>query len=366
MDEKRLINGGFLLRGSVAVIALIAVAVALRATSQIFLPLVIALLFSFAASPIVRFLDYLRFPRALSIAIVMLIFLAFSYLAGLVLSTSIRSLLNAVPEYQARILIILEDITDRVPLIENLLDDMNIGERVSSALFSLSGNFVSFSGGLLLMLLFMLFIMIEEISLDEKLVEAFQSETAQRIQGIARSIFTQISNYLGVRVLMSIVTGAVVYVLFLLIGVDFPFVWGVLAFLFNFIPSIGSILISILATLFAVVQFAPQWNMVIIAGASISLTEMIIGNIIEPNLLGDRLNMSPLVIMLSLMFWGWLWGVPGTFLAVPIMVAIRFILLYIPATRPIGILLAGRSRAALLRREKVRAHRNHNSDGKAE
>jgi predicted PurR-regulated permease PerM len=113
----------------------------------------------------------------------------------------------------------------------------------------------------------------------------------------------------------------------------------VLTFLFNFIPSIGSIVITAVSAAFAVVQFLPQWNLIIATFLSMAVTQIVIGNVVDPQLLGERLNLSPVVILLSLLVWGWIWGVIGMFLAVPITAAIKITLENVPGVRAIGILM---------------------------
>jgi predicted PurR-regulated permease PerM len=198
---------------------------------------------------------------------------------------------------------------------------------------------MSFVSGLILVIVFLLFVLLEQPFLHRKLVEAFQDRAAKKITVMLAHINSQIGRYIGVKLFVSMLTATIVFVAFSVIGVDFPFIWGVLTFLFNFIPSIGSIAITVLSGTFALVQFLPEWNYVIGAFLSMAITQIIIGNVLDPHLLGERLNLSPVVILLSLLVWGWIWGVIGMFLAVPITGAIKITLENVPGVRPIGILM---------------------------
>jgi predicted PurR-regulated permease PerM len=121
--------------------------------------------------------------------------------------------------------------------------------------------------------------------------------------------------------------------------VDFAVTWGALTFILNFIPTIGSIIASVPPILVALVQFHPSLLPAFATLASVLAIQMIMGNVISPKVLGDRLNLSPVVVLLSLVFWGWLWGFVGAILAVPIASAIRIVCENIEALHPIGVLM---------------------------
>ena len=144
---------------------------------------------------------------------------------------------------------------------------------------------------------------------------------------------------------ISAVTGVCVWLALSALGVDFAKTWGALAFLLNFIPTIGSILASIPPILIAIVQFAPDqtWKAFVAAGVLLGI-QMVIGNGISPKIMGDRLNLSPVVVLLSLMFWGWLWGVVGALLSVPIASAIKIICDNVEPLHPLGTMMGAGSR----------------------
>ena len=325
-----------------AIIAAVAVGSVLRVTDQIFLPLVIAVLLSFAFSPVVAFMARHRMPRIISILSVLTLFLTVGFLIGFVLYSSIRSLTREFPIYQARVIAIIESVIERYNLSETLLDDLIPITGMRSLVLSVSGNFLSFVSGLVLVLIFLLFIMLEQQYVQPKLIAALNKETTDKLNDVVRNINAQIGRYIGIKLLVSMLTAVSVFISFSIIGVDFPVIWATLTFLFNFIPSIGSFAISLLASLFAFVQFSPQWGLVVATVLSISLTELIVGNFIEPSMLGERLNISPVLLIISLLIWGWIWGIAGMFLSVPLTVAIKITLESIPATKPIGILMGGR------------------------
>lgn len=333
MDSNRA-QSGFLF-----ILTVLAVAGVLHVTGSVFVPLVIAVLLSFVFSPIISFLSRHGVPRILSILLVLLIFLAFSFLVGLVLYSSVQSLVREFPKYQQRISTLLQNLIVYFDLPEDILGELQINRRIGQLLVSVSGNFMSFLSGLTMVIVFLFFVLLEQPFLHRKLTHALQDQATKKITIMLGHINSQIGRYISVKLLVSFLTATIVFTAFSVIGVDFPFIWSVLTFLFNFIPSIGSIAITILSGSFALVQFLPEWNPIIAALLSMSLTQIVIGNVLDPQLLGERLNLSPVVILLSLLVWGWIWGVIGMFLAVPITAAIKITLENVPGVRAIGILM---------------------------
>ena len=323
----------------VLIIAIVAVGGVLRLMGGIFVPLVIALLLSFVFSPLVSLLVKIKIPRFLAITLVLLIFLTAGFLLGLIVYSSIGSLVREFPRYQSRITSLLSETLRELDLPAGVVNEINIAGRISSAFFQVSSDFMSFAGSFTVVLIFLLFLLMEKPYLRKKVNNALKDNTTRRIAIIFAHINGQIGRYIGVKLLVSSLTAVVVYIAFRFIGVDFPFIWAVLTFLFNFIPSIGSVAITVLSAIFAVLQFLPDWQSIFAVVISMGSAQFIIGNVLDPKLLGDRLNLSPVVILFSLLAWGWLWGIAGLFLAVPLTVAIKIVFENIPGLEPIGILM---------------------------
>lgn len=311
----------------------------LRMMGRIFIPFVIALLLSFIFIPVVAFLVKHRVPRFAAVTVVLALFLSFGYLLVLLIYSSVQSLVRAFPRYQARFTIILREMIELYDLPADILSQLEITRTVGNALISFSGNFMVFVSGFMVVLIFLLFLLMEKPYLRRKMQVAFGDTTRRRVTLILTHINSQIARYLAVKIFVSLLTAIIVFFMFTFIGVDFPLIWAIMTFLFNFIPSIGSVAITFLTGIFAVIQFYPEWNPAIAAFAGMAVTQFIIGNVIDPKLTGDRLNLSPVVILLSLLIWGWLWDVAGLFLAVPLTVTIKIVLENIPGLEPFGVLM---------------------------
>ena len=137
---------------------------------------------------------------------------------------------------------------------------------------------------------------------------------------------------------MSLANGLMVWIVLLFFGVDFAALFGLLAFLLNFIPNIGSFIASVLRVGFAFFQFGTFWTPFWVLVVSNGL-DMVLGNILEPRIMGKGLGLSPLLVFFSLLFWGWLWGIPGMILSVPLTAVVKIVCQNVPALRPVAVLM---------------------------
>jgi predicted PurR-regulated permease PerM len=246
----------------------------------------------------------------------------------------------AFPRYQAQFLVLQESMMDQLrqrgldlhlSLDNTWISPARAMDFASGALVGLAG----FMSGVALVLLITIFILIEANGFPAKI------RTALRLPNLDLSRFTKIADeiqqYLAMKTVISLATGALVGGWVWILGLDFPIFWGLLAFLLNYVPNVGSILAAIPPVLLALVQLGPKGAA--LAGAGYVVVNMVLGNLIEPNLMGRRLGLSPLVVMLSLVFWGWIWGAIGMLLSVPLTMIIRIMLENTEEHRWIAVLL---------------------------
>ncbi|MCM2562493.1 AI-2E family transporter [Lutimaribacter sp. EGI FJ00015] len=212
--------------------------------------------------------------------------------------------------------------------------------EVSGYLRSLAGQAGNLMQGTVLVILFVGFLFAERIWFSTKLTNFIgDAEQAERVGRIMGSIIHRVNYYLLVKTLVSTVTGAMIFVVAKAFGLDLALAMAVITFILNFIPNIGSIVATVLLALVAYVQLTdPSLTLAVflIAGA----IQFINGNVIDPMLMGRALRLSSFGIIISLAFWAAVWGIPGMFLSVPIMVAMMIVCSHVPALRPIAILLS--------------------------
>ena len=214
------------------------------------------------------------------------------------------------------------------------------GGRTSGAFWHLfSRSIFAFVSQLVLVIIFLFFILLGKPYFRYKILKSFSSEDADQIARITFSITGQIRRYLSLQFLISFTTGILVWLVLEIIGVDFAVTWGALAFFLNFIPTVGSIVSSIPPILLALVQFYPSLWPGVITLLSVMTIQLGMGNALAPKVMGDQLNLSPVVVLLSLLFWGWLWGIVGALISIPIAAAIKIICENIETLHPISVMM---------------------------
>lgn len=323
---------------------IIAVAVVMNLLQPVFIPLVIAILVATILGPIIRWFIRFHFPRILALIIVIIIFLVFIFLLFLLFYSSMAAFLPRVRGYIEGFSRIIEQLLLQYDLPFTTFSDFGLTDRIVQQLLSLSGSLVNFITSLGMVVLFVIFILAEDPLSRKKIFKAFPGRPGFNITRILRDVNSQISRYLTLKLLISLGTGLLVGVSLRIIGVEFYLMWGILAVLFNFIPNIGSLLIMIFTIIISFVQFYPEWNPIIATMITMIGIQVVMGNFLDPRLQGHHLDLSPLAILISLVFWAMIWGIPGMFLAVPLTEMIKILCRNIPALHPVAVLLSSGKR----------------------
>lgn len=247
----------------------------------------------------------------------------------------------AAPGYNARIQEILDNTAalfgvEQPPSIKQMIKSLELGPWLSTFAAALT----SLIGNLGLVLIYVLFLLLEQNTFSRKIDALFpHSDRRQSAQDVLQHINNEIQAYLGIKTLLSVITGLLSYFILRMVGVDYAGFWGVTIFLLNYIPTIGSIIATIFPATLALIQFNTVTPAVVVV-TSLTAVQFAIGNLLEPRMMGNTLNLSPLVVLLTLALWGSIWGVVGMFLSVPLTVIALIVLSHWEPTRPIAILLS--------------------------
>jgi len=334
-----------------AILVVLAMATALTAAKSVLIPLMIAWLFSYICGPVVTFFVHKKIPLSIAVFVVLLLVLSICYLGGMFIAARVRSVLEESPQIVSQLNTIYTDILSNFNISQDFFKEIDWVEKLGPRLASLSGSLAvfmaGFAGNLLLILIFLVFMLLGKPYFKYKVARAFPTDKALQFTEITTDISHQIGKYLSIKVAISSATGLLVWLALSLLHVKFALTWGALAFLLNFIPSIGSIIASIPPIILAVVQFYPtstnpnpSWMLVpILTSIALLTIQMIMGNVIEPKIMGKNLNLSPVVILLSLVFFGWLWGIVGALLSVPIAASIKIVCENIDGLHGIGVMM---------------------------
>ena len=268
------------------------------------------------------------------------IVLIISAIAG-VASSNIKILMKSYPIYQTNINNIVDSLNDsyEIDIYQNLTEkirNFEFGSILTTIADSISGAF----GNIIMVMLYAMFIVSEELSFSLKIKQLFKNESEyKKASSILKKINTSVSDYIRLKTLVSILTGVVSYVFLFIMGVDAPFFWALLVFFLNFIPTIGSLIATVFPAVFSLLQFG-EFTPFIIILVGLGIVQWIIGNILEPKIMGSSLNISPLVTILSLIVWGTIWGVTGMLISVPITVIMVIIMAQFESTKNVAIILS--------------------------
>lgn len=295
----------------------------------------------------------LNLPRWAALWASVITFIALGRAVVLFIGDSIAQVQDVIPVYQFN----LENRLRGLPFSEYLIDSESgrfSGFLLEGGWLDLPGIFTSLVGSFTtiitssgLILIYIAFLFLEQGNINRKITSLVNDSARERkVRRVIEKIQADINKYISIKVFTSTLTGVLSYVLLVVVDVDFAGVWGLLIFLLNFIPTIGSIIATIFPAVISLAQFEGYTQFIIVLGG-IGFFQNAIGNFLEPRMMGNSFNLSPLLILLNLGLWGYIWGVIGMFLCVPILITVFIILGHFPHTKPIAILLSSNGTVSL-------------------
>ena len=316
----------------------------LKFSAPMLVPFLLSVFIAVISFPLMWRLQQGGLPQWLSLTLVIsLVILVGSGLAVLV-GSSLTDFTRTIPMYQERITSewahTLQWLSDHgLSVSDALRDAINPGAAVGlvSSILKGFGNVLADS---FLILLTVTFILLEAAGLTQKVMYMNSTTSPQSEAGLsdfAEVFVEKLRNYMSMKTIISMLTGFIIGVALWLIGVDYPLLWGVLAFMLNFVPNIGSIIAAVPAVLLTIVQLGFA-SALMVAGVYV-VVNVVVGSIIEPKYMGKGLGLSTLVVFVSLVFWGWVLGPVGMLLSVPLTITVKLALDSNPETRWLGHLL---------------------------
>ncbi|MCO5142903.1 MAG: AI-2E family transporter [Oligoflexia bacterium] len=324
-----------IIAGCLLVITTILVGIALSFTRNVMIPFVFALFLSYLLdAPI----DYLKkkftLPHWLAVSISFFGLLIFIFIVFLILRGSIANAISGFYIYEEKLKTLTEMASRFSAKYEIFFNQDNMLEKLRelplfSFLQTAAGRAAAFIADFLLVIVFLLFLVSGAKQVKPK-------------SKLSLEIDMKIRNYIVTKIVSNFFAGFLVWIVYVIFGLDLALMFALLTFLLCFIPTLGSIVSTLLPLPVALLQYDEMWKVWIVLAVPAFL-QIIIGNVIEPKFLGKGLDLHPITILLSLMFWGLIWGVAGMFLAVPITAVLRIIFDQIPLTKGFSELLAGRS-----------------------
>ncbi len=353
MRDTQSSSGRFLINAAAFVI----VVAGIKAAEGLIIPVIMAGFLAVILAPAVLWLVSRRMPAWFAVVVIVLLVLALEIVTAAFLGKSLADFSRNLPAYQER----LHQMTSEhvawlqekhlLPSGADMVQELRPGRVMSFAantLKKLSGMVTN----TFMIMLTLTFMLLEANGMSTKLQAYYGGET-DRLEDYGR-ITAGIKNFLALKTVTSLATGVLVTAGLAFQGVDFPFLWGMLAFVLNYIPTIGSIIAALPAVLLSLVQLGTGAAM--ITTALYLAINIVIGNIIEPKIMGRGVGLSTLVVFLSMTFWGWILGPVGMLLSVPLTMIAKIFMSSCSHTRPFAIML-GTDREAELILEDMRADR---------
>jgi AI-2 transport protein TqsA len=338
MNEHLEIGRGTRLLLSAA--AFVIVVAGMKAAASILVPFIVAVFLAVISAPLVFWLKSKRVPSGVAVAVVVLLMVGVLTLAGMFVGNSLNRFLVALPSYEARL---QQELTSFVRWLGERGIEVSTATLLEyvdpGAALGLATGVLTSLGGLVtnafLILLTVVFILLEASGFPTKIKEAL-TDPKPTLEGFSE-FATKLKRYIVIKTAICLATGIAVAAWTHVCGIDFPILWGVLAFLLNYVPSLGSILAAVPAVITAFLQAGPGMAGIVAVGyLAINVT---LGSFLEPRFLGQGLGLSTLVVFLSLVAWAWVLGPVGMFLSVPLTITVKIALQSNERTRWIGILL---------------------------
>jgi len=319
--------------------AFVIVVAGLKVAAPILAEFLLALFISVVCIPPIKWLVSKKIPQGLSILIVLIIMLSFLGFVGYLVGDSIQSFSANKALYSDKLQQSFGGLfawleTKGLPIeglkLASLVDEYGLA-LVSRVVGGLNYIFQEF----FIIFLSVIFILAEMSSFPVKFARAFSDSHDKMVH--INKILGKIRHYLAIKTAASLLTGFIVSIALYFVGIDYPFLWGMLAFLLNYIPNIGSIIAAIPPLILAFIQIGPA--AVLWTGLTFLFVNMFVGNFLEPKFMGKMLGLSTFVVFLSLIFWGWIFGSVGMFLSVPLTMTIKIALETNPKTLWLAIML---------------------------
>ena len=282
-----------------------------------------------------------RLPRPIALVAAVCVMGGLLWVVGRTIGRNVTAVVEAAPNYERRLQILINEAAtllglEQAPTLGELFDRISLTDTLSSVAAA-AASVVSVAG---IVLIYAGFLFVEQVRFRRKLAIILGSSVQQaRIQAVLDRVDRDIRVYIRIKTTLAVATSVVAYAVLAWVGLDFAAFWAVMVFFFYYIPTVGSILAIAAPTVLTLVQFdhfTPFLVVLFVFGS----VQIVTANVIEPTIMGRSLNLSPLVVIVSLVVWGTIWGVVGMFLCVPIMVVGLIVLAQFDTTRPLAVLLS--------------------------
>ncbi|MES9815441.1 MAG: AI-2E family transporter [Candidatus Thiodiazotropha sp.] len=307
--------------------AFVVVVAGMKAADTLLIPFLLSLFIAVISAPPLFYLKGKGVPGGLAMILVVGMIIVTGVLMAWLVGGSLDDFTNNLPKYQESLKL---QSTNFVTWLSTLGVELNVQTITTyfnpAKAMAMAGKLMGGLGNVLtqafLILITVIFMLLEANAFQAKLKN--HAESPERSLARVEAITSSIKQYMVIKTSTSMLTGILIGFWLWILGIDYPVLWGVLAFLFNYVPNIGSIIAAVPAVLLALIQFGPQASLWTAVGYLV--VNSLVGNVIEPRFMGKGLGLSPLIVFISLVLWGWILGPVGMFLSVPLTMTMKIVL----------------------------------------
>jgi AI-2 transport protein TqsA len=326
----------------------------LMALREILIPFTIAIFLTYLFHPLVSHLRKYGVPKWVSLVIIFIMVSAIYYLVGLLIISSLSSFPQNMQAYSQNI----------SKFLQQILTPFNLTVKEFAALFNLDlqefdfstvlqglfkagiiqnivSSFSSMLEDFFIMMIFWIFMILGKTQFEERVKIAFNNNKDSAEKTI-NSFNTQLQSYIVIKTIISLVVATVATIIFLAYGIDYALLWGLLTFILNFIPNIGALIATLAPIAMGLLEYGFGFTAVSMA-VLLTINHIVMGSLVEPHYLGKQMDLSPVFVLFSLIFWGWIWGIAGMFLSVPIAAAMKILFSNIEPLKPVAILMGSKA-----------------------
>jgi AI-2 transport protein TqsA len=322
----------------------------LMALKSILIPITISIFLTYLFHPFILYLKKYRIPKWLSLIIILIFICGLYYLIGLLIvsnyssfSQELKNYYNKFAEFVQQILAPFNLTSKEFAEMLNIrIEELNItsifkGLFQAGIIQNIFNSFSSFLADFVISLVFWIFMILGKTQFEDRLRDAFKGQS-DSVNKYIHALDSQLQSYIIIKSIISLCLGTIVALILWAYGIEFAVFWGCVTFILNFIPNIGAFVSSILPLIMATMDYGFGFTTISLA-IILFIIHNISGNFVEPHFLGRHMDLSTVFVLFSLIFWGWVWGIPGMFLSVPIAASIKILFGHIELLKPLAIIM---------------------------
>jgi AI-2 transport protein TqsA len=326
----------------------------LMALKDILIPVTIAIFLTYLFHPLIDIFKKVRIPQWLTLVIILIVLFGIYYLIGLLVVSNFGTFQSKMQSYAKNLSAFIQQLLNPFNITVAQLGQM-LGFQIekfdvstfieklfrAGIIQNLFSSFSSMLGDFFITMIFWILMMLGKNRFEDRLKIAFESRR-KIVEKNLNSINKQLQSYIIIKTIISLITGTIVTIILLAYGIDYAVFWGVLTFILNYIPNIGSLIATVFPIIISFFEYGFGFTTISLI-ILLVVNQNVMGNLVEPHYMGRRMDLSTVFVLFSLIFWGWIWGIVGMFLSVPIAASIKILFSNIEPLKPFAVIMGSKA-----------------------